>query len=103
MILAFAYVPVLTKTLPYLITLAAGEQFQQDFRMWTDRSYGRRECGYQLIGGPMGEIFSSHLCVSEEAYYRFPDLQVTVGVVGRRGPLGMSVDRIGSIEPVAQP
>lgn len=104
--LGFMYIPVLTKTVPYLVTQATGEQYEQDFRMWTDWG-GRRsalnKCRYRLTGSPMGEIFSSYLCISEEAYHRYPDQQVTVSLIGRRGPLGMTIDRIQSLEPVPSP
>jgi hypothetical protein len=100
LMLAAVYNPGITRLAPYLLTRIAGDPYTERFVMQTDRTYSRRACDYQLTGGPINGLYANHLCISEDAYYRYPDQTVHVVLSGQRGPLGMTVGDIQSIQPV---
>lgn len=101
LMLAAIYNPGITRFAPYLLTQLAGAPYTERFAMQTDHTYSKRACDYQLTGGPFSSIVAPHLCISENAYYLYPDQTVHVVLSGKRSPLGMTVDDILSIEPVA--
>lgn len=99
LMLAAIYNPGITRFAPYLLTQLAGAPYTERFVMQTDHTYSKRACDYQLTGGPFSSVFAPHLCISENAYYLYPDQTVHVVLSGKRGPLGMTVDDILSIQP----
>lgn len=94
LMLAAVYNPAITRFGPYLLTNLTGAPYAERYSMQTDRAYSRRACDYQLKGGPINGLYANYLCISGEAYHRYPDQTVEVVLSGQRGFLGMTVDDI---------
>lgn len=93
MMMGFLFWLLLAKALPWLVTLAFGNDFEEAYVMQTyyQSSAG---CAYQLRGGPVEYAFPNYLCINEASYLRFPDQQIAVTLKGQRSFLGSRVSKI---------
>ena len=90
---------VVAKSVPWLITAAVGDSYEETVTLHTRHS-GGRGCHYHLEGGYVQPTFPSYLCISETYYKAHPDQNVQVTLVGQRTILGFRVAHIQS--PSAQ-
>jgi hypothetical protein len=58
--------------------------------MWTDDSFHKSECSYQLRGGPLEGTFQGHLCVHADYFRAHPNHRVEVQLTGRRSFAGFA-------------
>ena len=65
--------------------------FLPPVQMHTNHRWRRRECDYQLKGGPMTGFLFDHLCTSSNYYEAHPRHRVEVALGGFRGRLGFYV------------
>ncbi|WOB28531.1 MULTISPECIES: hypothetical protein [Xanthomonas] len=91
--MGFLFWLLLAKTLPWLLTLTFGSEFEEAYVMQTyyQSSAG---CKYQLRGGPVEHAFPNYLCINEVSYLRYPDQQIAVTLKGERSFLGSRVSKI---------
>ena len=69
--------------------------FLPPVQMHTVHRRRRRECDYQLRGGPMTGFLFDHLCTSSAYYEAHPRHRVEVALGGFRGRLGFYVTQFG--------
>ena len=58
--------------------------------MWTDDSFHKSECSYQLRGGPLEDTFQGHLCIRADYFNVHPNHRVEVRLTGRRSFAGFA-------------
>lgn len=93
-ILGFVFWLVLTKSVPWSWTRVFGEAYKQPVVMSTHYKRSRRTCDYRLKGGPLERSFPGYICISEDAYKRYPEQDVAVIVVGKRSLLGSTIQEV---------
>ena len=100
---AFAWL-VIAKSVPWLVTVAVGDNHEQAVTLRTHYSYSRRGCDYRLEGDYLEQTFPSYLCIPRSYYELHPEQVVQVRLSGEQTMLGFRIAHIRSaIEPIAVP
>jgi putative effector of murein hydrolase LrgA (UPF0299 family) len=86
---------VVAKSVPWLITTAVGDSYEETVTLHTSHS-GGRGCHYRIEGDYVDHTFPSYLCISERYYEAHPDQDVQVTLIGPRTMLGFRVVHIQS-------
>lgn len=92
LVLLFFFWCALSRGVAGGVTQLTGQDFTlPPTRMHTEHVWRRHECGYQLKGGPLADMFFDHICTRSAYYQAYPHHSVEVELVGRRGSLGFVV------------
>jgi hypothetical protein len=84
LVFGFAWI-AFARALPSAVTRAFGTDVAlPPTVMWTDDSFHKSECSYQLRGGALEDTFQGHLCLHADYFHAHPNRRVEVRLTGRR-------------------
>jgi hypothetical protein len=90
LVFGFAWI-AFARAVPSAVTRAFGSnEALPPTVMWTDDSFHKSECKYQLRGGPLEDTFQGHLCVHADYFNAHPNHRVEVRLTGRRSFAGFA-------------